>query len=103
MDQTCLESKMESDHFGDFRPMFKDNRKDDSDKCVVRFKWVQNGSEKVPMAESCGHGGKEQRLSVRAEYLRTLYCLFRALSTTNSQHLDQQNAQYCSFDIYNIT
>jgi hypothetical protein len=45
--------------------------KGDSEKCVVRFKWVQRGSEKISIAEPCGFGTKERRMSVRDEYLRT--------------------------------
>jgi hypothetical protein len=30
------------------------------------------------------------------KYARTLHCSFRALYITNSQHPEQQNAQYCS-------
>jgi len=45
--------------------------KDYSEKCGVRFKWVQTSSEKVPIAEPCSFGAKERRMSVRDEYLRT--------------------------------
>jgi len=45
--------------------------KGDSEKCVVRFKLVQTGSEKVPIAEPGGFGTKDRRMSVRDEYLRT--------------------------------
>jgi hypothetical protein len=30
----------------------------------------------------------------------TLYCTVRAVSIANSQHSDQQNAQYCTFHMY---
>jgi hypothetical protein len=75
---------------GDLRPLLKDNRKNDSEKWVLWFKWVQTGSEKVPMAKYCGRGGKEQKISERAEHLRTSRFSFRALSITNSQQSEQQ-------------
>jgi hypothetical protein len=37
--------------------------KGDSEKYVVRFKWVQTGSEKVPIAEPCSFGTKERKMS----------------------------------------
>jgi hypothetical protein len=72
--------------------------KDDSEKCAVRFKWVRTGSEKVPIAEPCGFGTKERRMSVRDEYLRT--CLGSPLiGNKQAYELNYQDRQRT----YNVT
>jgi hypothetical protein len=55
---------MESDHLGQYGPMWNEKRENDFEKCVVRFKWFTKVRKRYQLQNPVV-------VVVRNEYLRT--------------------------------